>query len=97
MCSGARIIGCVYGVGEGRIADVSECLWNTLGSTGEGLRHLFSQEVFLCKLFWLLCPSRLSFLPWHSLYCRRKAQNFLGHALSPRKQGIGQLTGYPHY
>lgn len=43
-----QIIGCVYRGGEGQITEVSECLWNVLGSTGEGLRRLFPQEAVLC-------------------------------------------------
>lgn len=46
---------CVW-VREGQLAEVLECLWNALGSTGEGLKRHFSQEGILCKLCQLLWP-----------------------------------------
>lgn len=57
-------------VRKGPLTEVPECLWNALGNPGEGLKHHFSQEGFLCKLCRLLCPSQLSFLPWHSVCFR---------------------------
>lgn len=62
LYSGSWIIRCVYGMGEGQTAEVSKCLWNVLGRTGEGLRCLFPQEAFGLTC-WFLSSSRLSSLP----------------------------------
>lgn len=63
---------CVW-VRERQLAEIPECLWNALGSTGEGLKHRFSQEGFLCKLCRLLWP--VSSPSFRAIACASEAKH----------------------